>query len=178
MFVPKYNANASNPTPYGTFQAATLRTFNAWIDYGASTLNSVSEPGFARDVAFITTYTNSSSQKVVNAVGGNGLYYNGSYSFDVSIFGYPGNKSSGKVMWGCWGSVSQDGSWDYRSVITGCEFGGGSSGGPWLYDYNNSTGLGYTRGVMSTYNSTTKVNGSAHFDTAVYDMFVAANADW
>ncbi len=178
VFVPGYNAYAADPAPVGMFQAYRLRTFTAWINYGARTLTSASLPGFQRDVGFVTTYNGGDwNAPVVNTVGGHGLSYNGGYAWDVSLFGYPGNRNSGNVMWACWGSTAKD-NWAYRTRITGCGFGGGSSGGPWLWQYSNQSGLGYVRTVMSTYNATTNVNAGPYFDTAVYNALQATNGDW
>ena len=51
IFAPGY----SNGATYGTYQAATLRTLNNWINYGES------GRGFNSDVAFVTTYSGSTS---------------------------------------------------------------------------------------------------------------------
>ncbi|MEI2776778.1 MAG: peptidase [Tetrasphaera sp.] len=178
VFVPGYNGYASDPAPVGMFQAYRLRTFNAWINNGGQYLTTATLPGFQRDVGFVTTYSGGDyGTTVVRTVGGHGLAYNGGYSWDVSLFGYPGNKNSGKVMWACWGTTAAD-TWAYRTRIDGCGFGGGSSGGPWLWQYSNSTGLGYVRTVMSTYNSSLNRNAGAYFDTAVYNALQAANGDW
>lgn len=64
VFIPDYHYDHR---PFGTFQAKTLTTFQGWIDNGEG------RRGFERDVAFVTTYTNASGQKVVDAVGGYGL---------------------------------------------------------------------------------------------------------
>jgi V8-like Glu-specific endopeptidase len=167
VFVPRYNAFNADHDPVGQFQAYRLRTFNAWINN--SDLN--------RDVGFVTTYSGGDrGARVVDTVGGHGLAYNGGTEFDVSIFGYPSNRDGGNRMWACWG-VATDSSWlDNRSKI-GCNFGPGSSGGPWLWQYDNNTGLGYVRSVMSTIDGS-GVNRGPYFDTAVFDALNAANGDW
>jgi V8-like Glu-specific endopeptidase len=166
VFAPGYNAYLANPYPRGAFQAYRLRTFNAWASN--SDLN--------RDVAFITTYQNAAGQRVVDAVGGHGFVYNGGTEFDVTIFGYPSNRDNGRRMSACWG-VAKDSSWfDNKSKIA-CNFGPGSSGGPWLWSYSNATGQGYVRSVMSTIDGA-GVNRGPYFDTAVRDMKNNANNDW
>ncbi|HYP46929.1 MAG TPA: hypothetical protein VEQ66_17250 [Propionibacteriaceae bacterium] len=166
VFAPGYNKFAVNRAPRGTFQAYQVRTFNAWTTN--SDLN--------RDVGFVTLYRNAAGQRVVDAIGGHGLVYNGGTEFDASIFGYPSNRDNGDRMWACWGTT-QDNSWfDNKSKIT-CNFGPGASGGPWLANYSNATGLGYVRSVTSTVNSA-GVNKGPYFDTAVRDMKNAANNDW
>jgi V8-like Glu-specific endopeptidase len=167
VFVPGYNAFNADHDPVGRFQAYWLRTFNEWINN--SNLN--------RDVGFITTYSGGDwNTTVVNTVGGHGLVYNGGTEFDTSIFGYPSNRDGGNVMWACWGTATDNSSSDDRSKIA-CNFGGGSSGGPWTWNYDNATGLGSVRSVMSTVNSE-GVNKGPYFDQAVVDAMNAANADW
>lgn len=167
VFVPRYNASNADHDPVGRFQAYRLRTFNSWINN--SDLN--------RDVGFVTTYSGGDwGARVVDTVGGHGLAYNGGTEFDVSIFGYPSNRNSGDRMAACWGVATDSSIWDNRSKI-GCNFGPGSSGGPWLWQYNNSTGLGYARSVMSTVDGS-GVNRGPYFDTAVLDALNAANGDW
>lgn len=128
--------------------------------------------GFERDVAFVTTYTNASGQKVVDAVGGYGLRTGGSRNFDVTVFGYPGNRDEGERMWACWGRTTTHRWWTSSfPKITGCDFGGGSSGGPWLDDYNNSTGLGHVRSVTSFGPEGNSYNGGPYFDDAVMNLY-------
>lgn len=167
VFVPGYNAFNADHDPVGRFQAYWLRTFNEWINN--SNLN--------RDVGFVTTYSGGDwNTTVVNTIGGHGLVYNGGTEFDTSIFGYPSNRDGGNVMWACWGTATDNSILDNRSKIT-CNFGGGSSGGPWTWNYDNASGLGSVRSVMSTVNSE-GVNKGPYFDQAVVDAMNAANADW
>jgi V8-like Glu-specific endopeptidase len=167
VFVPGYNAFAADRDPVGRFQAYRLRTFNAWID----------NSDLGRDVGFVTTFSGGDwGATVVSTVGGHGLSYNGGTEFDTSIFGYPSNRDGGDTMWACWGVATDNSWWDNRSRI-GCGFGPGSSGGPWLWQYDNSSGQGYVRSVMSTVDGG-GVNRGPYFDTAVRDALNAANGDW
>lgn len=167
VFVPGYNAFNVVRDPVGRFQAYTLRTFNEWMNN--SNRN--------RDVGWVTTFSGGDwGTTVVNTVGGHGLTYNGGTEFDVSIFGYPSNKDGGNRMWACWGVATDSSILDDRSQI-GCNFGPGSSGGPWIWNYNNDNGLGWVRSVMSTVDSN-GVNRGPYFDTAVIDATNAANGDW
>jgi V8-like Glu-specific endopeptidase len=173
VFVPGYH---DGDRPHGTFQARTLRTFTAWIDFG------VTGRGLNSDVAFVTTFSSSTTgDRVVDAVGGHGIITGGSeYVFDVSIFGYPGNRDDGEIMWACWGRTGIRTFEGFAFItIRGCGFGGGSSGGPWLKDYSNSSGQGF----LKTVTSWGPTNGVAHingpfFRSAVRDLYNAANADW
>lgn len=163
VFVPSY---FDGQRPFGTFQAKTFRAFNGWISNGEGV------QGFERDVAFVTTYTNESGKKVVDAVGGYGLRTGGSRSFDVTVFGYPGNLNNGQRMWACWGRTTTHHWWlSQFPKISGCNFGGGSSGGPWLDDYSNATGLGHVRSVTSFGPRDNAYSAGPYFDDAVMTMF-------
>ncbi len=172
IFVPDYHRGQR---PHGTFQAKTLHTFKDWVDYGNSTL--FRARGYDRDVAFVSTYQNESGQKVVNAVGGYGLQVGGSREFDVSVFGYPGNLDNGEVMWACWGRTGTYRIlWHAYPSISGCDFGGGSSGGPWLYKYDNSSGVGYARTVTSFGPDDNSYIAGPYFDNAVRNLYTEAGA--
>lgn len=171
IFVPAYFQGSQ---PYGAFSANTLRTFTDWINYGES------GRGFNSDVAFVTTYSNASGSRVVNAVGCHGLWSGDSRAFDVSLFGYPANLNDGQRMRACWGTSGSRWIGHYHfSSISGCDFGGGASGGPWLYQYSNNTGLGYLRTVNSVgpRGSTAYIAGP-YFDSRVVNLYNTANGDW
>jgi V8-like Glu-specific endopeptidase len=170
QFVPNYYRGSR---PRGTFQAYQLRTYSDWINYGET------GRGFNSDVAFVTTLTNASGQRVVDAVGGHGTQYGGSRVFDVAIFGYPGNRDNGEVMWACWGTTGTRWIGLYRFVsLSGCNFGGGSSGGPWLAGYSNASGLGYVRSVTSNGPADNAYINGPYFDSRFPGLFAAANNDW
>lgn len=168
VFVPGYDSRNADKEPVGRWQARSYRTFNAWITNRDNT----------RDVAMITMYNGGDrNARVVDAVGGHGLSYGGSRSgWDFSHFGYPGNKNGGGVMWACWGTTTL-----YRSTYPtiNCNFLAGSSGGPWLFQYNNSNGLGYVRGVTSFGPTATDTRSmSPYFDSAVKTMMDQTVNDW
>jgi V8-like Glu-specific endopeptidase len=169
VFVPKYNGHASQPAPYGMFQARTLHTFRAWTRYGGTTR------GWGRDVGFLSTYTNASNKRLVKTVGGNGLMISKSFRFTAAIFGYPSNLDNGEVMRACKGTAAKVKAVPHTSKIVGCNFGGGSSGGPWVWKYDGRTRLGYTRGVTSFGPSNNRFIGSPHFDVKVRSLAIAAN---
>lgn len=168
VFVPAYDGRNADPDPVGIWTARTLRTFNSWIN----------DTDFSHDVGIITLNNGGDdNRRIVDAVGGHGLTWNGSKSFDVSIFGYPSNKTNpdGRyTMWACWGATRGDGD---RDTVTGCDFGRGSSGGPWLANYNNGTGLGYVRSVTSTWLDSADQNWGPYFNTDVKKMVDASNHD-
>ncbi len=169
VFVPDFRGEAVNKTPHGTFQARTLHTFRTWIEKGGT------DQGWYRDVGMITTFANGQGERVVSAVGGNGLKIDQYYRWPVAVFGYPSNLDNGQVMWGCTGMTRKSGVAARTSLISGCDFGPGSSGGPWVWHYDNSTRLGYIRGVTSYGTPGNRSIGSPHFDSAVRRLAVSTN---
>ncbi|MGW0557796.1 trypsin-like peptidase domain-containing protein [Streptomyces sp. NPDC002926] len=154
-YAPRYRSGAR---PFGTFSAKQFRTFNSWI----------SSSDLGRDVAMVTTWP-LNGNKIVNVTGGHGLSWNYSRTQAMTVMGYPGNRDGGELQWACTGTT--------RAVSDGrielqCDFGGGSSGGPWLREFNDSNGLGYVNGAMSTL-ATGGWNRSSYFDDAVKAMFDA-----
>lgn len=156
VFIPGYDHGSE---PRGRFSAY-------WFHYstGWSVRND-----WQRDFAFVVTNTNGSGQRVVDAAGGHGLRVNGSYSRFVHIAGYPGDRDGGEVQWYCWGTTDR---WPSANAYRlGCNFGGGSSGGPWLEDYQ-SNGLGYVISAMQ--GNLNGNNSGPYYDNHVLDVFNAA----
>lgn len=103
---------------------------------------------FDSDVAFVRTSPNEEGTEVVDEVGGHGLTVD-----EYALEGYTFNR------------------------ITGCDFGGGSSGGSWLEDYSVDEGLGTVRTVTSfgPANNNRYIAG-AYFGTRVGALYDAADA--
>ncbi|MFC8824735.1 trypsin-like serine peptidase [Streptomyces sp. NPDC057137] len=154
-YVPRYREGAR---PYGNFAAKEFRAFNGWIN----------SKDFNWDVAMVTTWQGSGG-KIVNVTGGHGLSYNYDRAQAVTVFGYPVNRNGGQVQWWCTGTTKRVSLTDGRIEI-GCDFGGGASGGPWLRNYSDSSGLGYINGVTSTITSN-GWNRSSYFGDSVKQMF-------
>jgi V8-like Glu-specific endopeptidase len=156
VFVPLYNYGSQ---PYGQWSAKYFTTFNSWM----------SSSDLSRDVGMVTVYPNGSGA-LVNVVGGNGLAWNWGFYNPVTILGYPAEYPyDGGWQQACQGTTTRFGS-EY-DVALQCGFTGGSSGGPWLLQYDNNTGLGYANGAMSTLEPSTGWNRASYFDDAVYNMY-------
>lgn len=122
-FFPGYNFGAGVA---GQFTAWQLWTKNGWINNADSHW----------DYAIAITNNNASGQKVVNAVGGNGIVYNAGRPFATS-FGYPVAISSGQQQLVCQGQLSRRNIFNSDQKIP-CAWSGGASGGPMLRDYDTS----------------------------------------
>lgn len=158
VFVPLYNYGSQ---PYGQWSAKYFTTFNSWMS--SSDLN--------RDVGMVTMFPNGSGA-LVNVVGGNGLAWNWGFYNPVTVLGYPAEYPyDGGWQWACQGTTTRFGS-EY-TVALQCGFTGGSSGGPWLLQYDNNTGLGYANGAMSTLEPSTGWNRASYFDDSVYNMYAS-----
>lgn len=157
VFVPLYDYGYE---PYGRWQAKYFTTFNSWAT--SSDLN--------RDVGMVTMWPNQYGA-VVNVVGGHGMTWNQSFYLPITIIGYPASYPyDGGGQWACQGNTTRFGS-EYKIALQ-CGFTGGSSGSPWLYGYDNNSGLGYSNGAMSTLDSA-GWNKASYFDTSVYDMYTS-----
>ncbi|HST48840.1 hypothetical protein [Jatrophihabitans sp.] len=158
VFVPLYNYGSQ---PYGQWSAKYFTTFNSWMS--SSDLN--------RDVGMVTMWPNGSGA-LVNVVGGNGLAWNWGFYNPITILGYPAQPPyDGGWQQYCQGTTTRFGS-EYKVALQ-CGFTGGSSGGPWLLQYDNNTGLGYANGAMSTLEPSTGWNRASYFDDAVYNMYAS-----
>ena len=157
VYVPLYN-NGSRP--YRTWSAAYLTTFNGWMN--SSDLN--------YDVGVVNVAP-LNGQRLVDVVGGEGLGYNYGYSQSVTIWGYPS-------------AFGYNGEWPYYCsgvgtyntggrVGAGCSLVEGASGGPWLINYNATSGLGTQYAVTSTRSDPPGSIQSPYFDSKIQSIYNA-----
>lgn len=123
-FVPAY---ANGSAPYGYWYARSMTTMNAWIasrdftqDNGAAFMN--------RNFGY----------RIADYLGAQGLTWNASANFYATAFGYPAaSPFNGQWLVRATGNTYASGGTIYMySGMTG-----GSSGGPWLRNYDGSYGL-------------------------------------
>ncbi|MEU8663469.1 trypsin-like serine peptidase [Actinoplanes philippinensis] len=154
VFVPYYDHGAR---PYGTWYAAQLTTFNGWVDDG----------DYDWDVAFVNVWRTSGA-RLVDRVGGNGLAFNYPDDVYVTVVGYPAEDPfDGEWQYYCQGNIYPR--WFSDQVGFDCLLTGGASGGPFLYEYNNTSLLGYVNGVVS--NGPPETSYSPYFDTDVQNLY-------
>jgi len=135
-FVPAYDDGAR---PYGTFTARQLTTTTQWQNSG----------DFDYDVAFAVMNTVNGAH-LTDVVGGQSIGFNQSRGQYMYSFGYPaGSPYDGSDIAWCHGTVVQDTYGGSADQGLNCNMTGGSSGGPWFTNYNESTGLGTLNSVNS-----------------------------
>jgi V8-like Glu-specific endopeptidase len=132
MFVPDYY---NGYAPYGAWTAKQLWT----------PTNYYYNQDEGDDIGGAVINTNAYGQHIVNVVGGQGFAWNWSANQYVYDFGYPvAAPFNGQTLQYCNGSE-----FNWASVAStmglACNFTGGSSGGPWLMDFNGE--FGYINGV-------------------------------
>ncbi|WP_394615566.1 trypsin-like serine peptidase [Lentzea sp. JNUCC 0626] len=154
-FVPRYR---NGVRPFGTWSAYTLTTRTAWIN--SSNLD--------EDMGIVVMNT-LGGQSIANVVGGNGLRWNWGYSVFVTILGYPaGPPFTGELQYFCQGTT-----WNGhgQQVRAWCNMTGGSSGGPWLQEYNDQNGLGYINSVVSHRHADPNQMDGPYFDNDIKSLY-------
>ena len=159
VFVPAYYDGYA---PYGQWYARELWALNGWVNNG----------NLAYDIGSAVLWQNGSS--IAYRTGSLGWMANGPRGVYITAFGYPAAYPfNGQRMAWC-----QDYTWlDYNfSPPTngmGCNMTGGSSGGPWIYQYTyNSASGNYVNGVNSyKYNNDPNSMYSPYFGDGAINLY-------
>ena len=123
-FVPSYN-NGSRP--YGTWYARQLTTTTAWLYNG----------DFTQDVAGVTVSRNF-GYRIADYLGAQGLMWNQSANYSACAFGYPqAAPYTGAYLTEACGSTYNPGN---GTIYMYSGLTGGSSGGPWLRNFDGNWG--------------------------------------
>jgi V8-like Glu-specific endopeptidase len=147
VFSPAYRAGA---TPFGTFAATTCWVLTNWINQTGS----FSITGWTKyDVAVCKMGKNSAGQTLNGAVGFMGRTWNGSYTRHIYNLGYPWRNytnttmaNAGLYLRAC---VAETFVTTTDTMGSGCYYGPGISGGPWMVGYQPAVVAGYANGVNS-----------------------------
>lgn len=136
VFVPRYSAGHR---PYGTWPIWLMVADKRWIEHG--------DPDM--DVAFAAVQI-MRGRRLGDLVGGNELLVNQGFGHRVLVAGYPAkeNYPADRPI-GCAGPTSRQSRTQLRFDCHG--FFGGTSGSPWLADYDNRTQSGHVVGVIGGY---------------------------
>ncbi|WP_030762715.1 trypsin-like serine peptidase [Streptomyces sp. NRRL F-2664] len=135
VFVPAYNNGSA---PYGQWSATKTFATDQWA--ASEDMN--------MDVG-LAVVAPLNGQTLSQAVGAQGVLFNGGYNKRMYSFGFPAAAPyDGTKLVYCSGNSGKD------FLLTkdhslGCNMTGGSSGGPWFQDFNEATGLGTQVSVNS-----------------------------
>ncbi|MFI6815272.1 trypsin-like serine peptidase [Nonomuraea sp. NPDC050328] len=204
VFIPSYwdgNNRWEGKTPYGIYEA---KTFNAHDDF-------VVKEDYDFDYAFVNVYNGYKIDwkkttgggwepvkkyigRLGDNVGGMGFTWNRSPKANVFSFGYPAGKHddgdrpySGRTMKWCYGKTApMPAAPKYRiqeHIGFKCSFTAGASGGPFVYNYKNTSRTGYVYGVNSVAWDTDGNDrfdhiSSPYFNTDTYKVYKAAANRW
>ncbi|MFH8616612.1 trypsin-like serine peptidase [Streptomyces sp. NPDC017979] len=155
VFVPGY---AKGKSPYGAFAVNTVATPRTW------------EEDSVNDVAALTVDVNKDGRKLTDAVGGLPVSFDRPVGGTVTSFGYSATRPQrGEQLLQCTGRTKKE----HGTQFIPCDMTGGSSGGPWLADFDAATGKGVLVSVNGSLDSMTptKMYGEVLGATAkkVYD---------
>ena len=155
VFVPAYS---KGKMPYGAFAVRTAATPRTW------------ENDSTDDLSTLVVDAGKSGRKLTDVVGGQDIAFNRPVGGTISAFGYSATRPQlGEELLHCVGTAKE------KSGVQAipCDMSGGSSGGPWLADFNATTGKGTLVSVNSALDSLTptEMQGEVLGDTAkkVYD---------
>ncbi|MER6159628.1 trypsin-like serine protease [Streptomyces sp. NPDC001868] len=132
VFVPGY---AKGKAPYGRYAVKSTMTPRSWAE---DTVN---------DVAAMVVATPAKGKRLTDAVGAQKIAFGRPTGKRVTAFGYPGTTPQrGERLLYCAGTTQRAPEGEQRVP---CDLGGGASGGPWLADFDSTTGKGTVVSVNS-----------------------------
>ncbi|MEU9482489.1 peptidase [Streptomyces decoyicus] len=137
VFVPGYS---KGKMPYGAFAVRAAVTPRSW------------ENDSTDDVSTLVVDTGKSGRKLTDVVDGQDIAFNRPVGGTISAFGYSATRPQlGEQLLRCVGTAKK------KSGLQAipCDMSGGSSGGPWLAEFNATTGKGVLVSVNSSLDSLT-----------------------
>ena len=163
VFVPGYQ---NGDRPYGTWVATTLYTTPQW--------NNSEDINYDVAAAVVAPL---SGKSLTDVVGGQGVSFNQSRRQQMHSFGYPSaSPYDGSKLIYCSGRAFDDIMMS-RDIGLTCDTTGGSSGGPWFLNFNESTGLGTLNSVNSfKYSFATGWMFGPYFGTDARAVYQAAQS--
>ncbi|MFF3540326.1 trypsin-like serine peptidase [Streptomyces platensis] len=137
VFVPAYS---KGKMPYGAFAVRTAATPRTW------------ENDSTDDLSTLVVDAGRTGRRLTDVVGGQDIAFNRPVGGTISAFGYSATRPQlGEEPLHCVGTAKKK---DGVQAIP-CDMSGGSSGGPWLADFNATTGQGTLVSVNSALDSLT-----------------------
>ncbi|MEV6422232.1 trypsin-like serine protease [Streptomyces sp. NPDC051662] len=137
VFVPGYDKGEK---PYGAFAVTTAVTPRAWVNDSTD------------DIAALTVDTDKKGRKLTDVVGGRPIAFDRAVGGTVSALGYSATRPQrGEELLRCVGKTKKE----HGTQVIPCDLTGGASGGPWLADFDATTGKGVLVSVNATLDSLT-----------------------
>jgi V8-like Glu-specific endopeptidase len=163
VFVPKYSQGRR---PYGTWPVWLMVTDERWLDHG----DQDADVGFAAVQVM-------GGRRIADVVGANEMLDNTGYTNRVTVIGYPSkaNYPSDRPI-RCTGRTYRQ---DDRQLRFDCAgFTGGTSGSPWIAQYDDQAQRGYVIGVIGGYQRGGEYDWRSYsplFDDDIGRLAVTAN---
>ena len=162
VFVPGYN---NGQAPYGIWPAREVAALNTWTK---------ENPDYNADVAFVAL-SQVNGKHITQVTGSQAIGFNYARGQQTFSFGYPVNLANGQVLQFCSGvpAASLYTADNYQGLgLSSCLMTGGSSGGPWLQRFDESTGVGTTYSVNSfTYSLAPNTMNGPYFDSNIQSLW-------
>lgn len=152
-FVPNFH---NGVRPYGTWKL-TKFTIDPLF---------VSNHNINRDFAFAEVAPVGGKQ-IQDVVGSNALRINQGFTNKVTVIGYPSSTNRAVI---CSNTTKRYQNYAYQVEFDCAGYPGGTSGSPWLLDYNSSTHHGYVNGVIGGYNGggpNDDISTTSYFDNDI-----------
>lgn len=163
VFAPAYSNGVS---PYGQWAMRRMIALTGYTNGG----------DYNYDVAFVAV-SPLNGQRLQQRFGSQGIGFNLARPASVYSFGYPGNINNGLTLQQCSGVTTKSlyTQNSYRGHALSCGMGQGCSGGPWLQNVVDSTGVGYITSVNSfmIVGQANVLNGP-YFDSNIKVLYDAA----
>lgn len=138
VFVPGYSKGTM---PYGAFAVRSAVTPRTW------------ETDSTDDLSTLVVDADKHGRKLTDVVGGQDIAFNRPVGGTISSFGYSATRPQlGEQLLRCVGTAKKK---QHGLQAIPCDMSGGSSGGPWLADFNTTTGKGVLISVNSSLDSLT-----------------------
>ncbi|MFD9907659.1 trypsin-like serine peptidase [Streptomyces sp. NPDC059063] len=155
VFAPGYSKGKK---PYGVFAVRSAATPRTW------------EKDSVNDMSALAVDADKRGRRLTDVVGGRPIAFNRPVGGAISAFGYSATRPQrGEELLHCVGTAKKE----HGQQFIPCDMSGGSSGGPWLADFDAATGKGVLVSVNSSLDSLTptKMYGELFKTTAkkVYD---------
>ncbi|MEU3737581.1 trypsin-like serine protease [Streptomyces sp. NPDC032198] len=137
VFVPAYHKGKA---PYGAFAVRSAAAPRSW------------EKDSTNDMSALTVDADKNGKKLTDVVGSQAIAFNRPVGGTISSFGYSATRPQlGEELLRCVGPAKKENG----TQAIPCDMSGGSSGGPWLADFNATTGKGVLVSVNSSLDSLT-----------------------